>query len=702
MAGWTRPWRTPAARAAVAVVIGIGSVPATTLAVDASGPYVLPGRTLMAATADIDGDGAREVVRVTGDPASLVLESWDFVEGTWTMALTTDLQPFVAPGMLVSDGAVPVALLRVHVSGYERVLIVATGYDHDAGTASCCFTVHEILDPGGGPEIRALPAPEVEAETVVVVDVDGDGTDELVATRVLWSEDGTEGGTSLDLMRRDGDGWTAIGAWRDDAPWWLMPPMEIDGVPGRELVLSGDATEVVRLTWADGLLEARTRLELDGQPGWIQGAVTGALVVMQPDGMALAEWPAGEGLTVTARYESRDYATIGVVGRGRDALFVVQDYDDDGMPADVIRILDAGLEPVGEVAAAPEAVALWDRLNGGDWNSQRSIWPYAGPGDGEWSDGARSYVIGGMEISAGPAGTFEARPTRSLVGQRIGAAGPDDAWVALGDGFFSAGPLAYLPGGIFGVESRLMLAPATLLRQPMDGTLATSVSLDRAIETGRTAETVTLLAAATGAEIVVTVPHGTVAISSDGSAMQDHGERDATVRLALAPPRRPPPDRLASFERELMLVGPVGDVSFHRWEGTFAPEAPDLTAWTRADPLSLEATVAGRTGAGATVTVDGREVIVNRFGAYRATVSAPPWPRTVVVVARDPFGGEQRTTVEVIGLVDYRGLPWMPIAGAVTVLGGAVLFLRTPKRRPLPERPGLDDGRLEDLDGDLI
>ena len=83
-------------------------------------------------------------------------------------------------------------------------------------------------------------------------------------------------------------------------------------------------------------------------------------------------------------------------------------------------------------------------------------------------------------------------------------------------------------------------------------------------------------------------------------------------------------------------------------------------------------------------------------------MDAPPWPRTVVVVARDPFGGEQRATVEVIGLVDYRGLPWVPIAGAATLVGGAVLFLRTPRHRPLAERPGLDDGRLEDLDGDLI
>jgi hypothetical protein len=684
----------------VAAVIGLGSAPVGALAVDGSVPFVLPGRTLVAVTGDIDDDGAREVVRITGEPASMVIEAWGLVDGAWVMTLATDLQPFVAPGTVTIDGAAPVALVRTRVSGDERLLILAAGYDQERGTPSCCFTVHEILDRGAGPEIRALPAPDVEAESVVVVDVDGDGTDELAATRVQWSEDGNAGSTSLNLIRRDGDRLSVIAAWRDDGAWWVMPPVESDGVPGGELILSGETTEVVRLTWADGLLEVRSQLEFDGQPSWITGAVSGALVVMRPDGLALVDWPAGEELTVTARYETRDFAAVGVVGTGRDALFVIQDYDAQGAPADVIRVLDARFEPVGEVRTAPEAVELWERLYRGDWNTQRSIWPYAGPGDGEWSDAARSYVIGGMEISAGPAGTFEARRTRSLVGQRIGAAGADDAWVALGDGFFSAGPVAHLSAGFFGVEPRLTLVPLALLRLPIEGALATSVSFDRAIETGRTDDAVTLLAAPTGAEIVVTVPPGTVALSSRGSATEEHATRDGLVRLSLTPPRRPPPDRLASFETELMLIGPVGDVSFHRWEGAFAPEAPDLTAWTRADPLSLEATVAGRT-TGATVTVDGREVSVNQSGAYRAAVSAPPWPRTVVVVARDPFGGEQRTTVEVIGLVDYRGLPWMPIAGVATVLGGAVLFLRTPRHRPLAERPVLDDGQLEDLDGDL-
>ena len=359
---------------------------------------------------------------------------------------------------------------------------------------------------------------------------------------------------------------------------------------------------------------------------------------------------------------------------------------------------------------SPEAQELWtrlERLYRGGWSSSRSIWPYAGPADGEWIGEGTSFLIGGMLITAGAEGTVEARPSRSLVMQPLGVAGPEDGWVALVDGSFSSGLVAYLSYGWFGAESRLTLAPAAALLEPVERQLLTEVSLEGAIETGRADAASTLLVAPTGGEIVVTVAPDTVIISSDGSTATDHGARDRTIRLQVPAPARLPRDRPAEFEREVMLIGPEGNVAFHRWEGIFAPEAPDLTAWTRADPLSLEATVAGRTATGATVTVDGHEVSVNEFGAYRATVDAPPWPRTVVVVARDPFGGEQRTTVEVIGLVDYRGLPWMPIAGVATVLGGAVLFLRTPRHRPLREGSALDDGRLddgrlEDLDGDLF
>ena len=84
-------------------------------------------------------------------------------------------------------------------------------------------------------------------------------------------------------------------------------------------------------------------------------------------------------------------------------------------------------------------------------------------------------------------------------------------------------------------------------------------------------------------------------------------------------------------------------------------------------------------------------------GAFGTTVDVGPWPRAVIVSARDPLGNEVVELVEVIGLYDYRALPWAAIVGVATLSAGAVLFLRIPRRRS-PDAPEIGDGRLEELD----
>jgi len=130
---------------------------------------------------------------------------------------------------------------------------------------------------------------------------------------------------------------------------------------------------------------------------------------------------------------------------------------------------------------------------------------------------------------------------------------------------------------------------------------------------------------------------------------------------------------------------------------------PEVTASADVELLSLHATVTGRVEGDATVTVDGHEVIPSPgTGRFRVEVDAPAWPREVLVVARDPIGNETVQRLEVIGFVDYRGLPWIPIVGVATVLAGILLFVRTPSLRPEARLLPDGDGRLEEIDGDLV
>ena len=707
MTGWIRPWRTRTARTGVAVALGLGAIPAAALASDPPDAFVLPGATLGAITADIDNDGAHEVVRLTGSAGSMELEVWDVDGGAWVATYSDEVGDLAGPGITVS-GATPLTLLRTRVAGSDRVLAFSTGYDADSGLPTCCFTIHELVGDSGALALVRMDGPQPLAESVVAVDLDGDETDELVVWSVSWGEDGSPEGSTIEVLRREGGAWDSAASWEEEGPWWVAGVVESDGLPGFEVIASGDSDAFTRVAWIDGSLAIeRERLLMGGEPISVAGSVDETLLVSTSRSVGLMRWPRGGEPTAVATYETRGYPLVGLVGRGSDALLVVQEHLDSGAMVPDTRILDMRLEVAGEVPSTPEALALWDLTDrmarSGSWGMSRNIWPYFGPADGDWREAATTFSSGGMLITAGAGGSFEFAPGASLVGQPVGPAGPDGAWVAVTDSYLTSGRVAYLQGGYAFSDARLVLVAREALLSPTERDLVREVAVADGIETGRENGAVTVLAASTGAEIVLDVAPGTIALSWDGSRVADHREvTDGTLRLEVDPPSRPRPGREYSFEHDLILVGPDGSVEVHRWRGTFAPEAPELTAWSNAEPLSLEATVAGRASPGSTVSVDGREVSLNRFGAYRATVGAPPWPRTVVVVARDPFGGEQRATVEIIGLVDYRGLPWVPLAGVATVLGGAVLFLRTPRHRPLAERPTLDDGRLEDLDGDVI
>ena len=102
---------------------------------------------------------------------------------------------------------------------------------------------------------------------------------------------------------------------------------------------------------------------------------------------------------------------------------------------------------------------------------------------------------------------------------------------------------------------------------------------------------------------------------------------------------------------------------------------------------------------GTSITVDGQPVEPAADGRFEVEIPASPWPRDVLVVARDPIGQEVARNIEVVGIVDLRALPWLPIVIAATIGAGIVLFLRTPIPRSDERLVPEGDGRLEEIDG---
>ena len=147
----------------------------------------------------------------------------------------------------------------------------------------------------------------------------------------------------------------------------------------------------------------------------------------------------------------------------------------------------------------------------------------------------------------------------------------------------------------------------------------------------------------------------------------------------------------------LTVATPAGHAYVSRWFLRLFEETPTLNAQATTPLGSAAVTIAGWTVPSAEVEVGGKAVAVDHDGRFSTRVDLPPWPTAVIVVARDPIGNEAELVVTGVGLFDYRGLPWTPIA---LVLLGAVavgLILRVPTTR-LSNRAPAEDGVLEELD----
>ena len=151
--------------------------------------------------------------------------------------------------------------------------------------------------------------------------------------------------------------------------------------------------------------------------------------------------------------------------------------------------------------------------------------------------------------------------------------------------------------------------------------------------------------------------------------------------MDIAPPRSREDDVNQQLEAVVLVMTPGGRGAVQHWTGTFVREPPELSVSASTDEMALSATVSGRAGPYSRVTANGVDLEADPEGRFAASIDAPIWPSQVVVTARDPLGNETTQLIEVVGVVDYRGLPWAAILIAATLVVGGVLFVRTPQRR---------------------
>lgn len=691
------------------VALGV-ALPAPSHGANESLAQVLPGSSPAALVADLDADGVRELVRITVDSGSAEarVEAWEHDGGLWVTVGSAPLrrdsdQEVHQP---VNPGVDPGALLLWRLEGRERVIALTAGADPGSEIGStCCLTIAEVVRDGSGIELRRLPHDGGAPLFVQVLDVDDDGTDELA---LFGSADGDGQVTTIEVLRWNGTAFASgeeaviasvgFAAWAGDS----------DGLAGDELIVGPSETaQLQRYSWVDGVRRVEeTSLDLEDPFGiWIAGVADGALVMALPEEARVVRWPSGEQPQTVASATGFEFPSITVVGSGEDALVITQEgFRLPGSSAPAASVHDLALRPLGVAEVSDAAAHLWRLVERGMQGSEfpsRVLYPYTGPLPGLALDGREGYLAAGQLIQPDGAGGFVSRSIAPLPGVGpAGLLGPDDAWIALSNGYPGAASVAYLYSGVIGPDiGRVSLVPLAEVMDPEAGDVA-GLELRNALVAGTGGDgPIALRAHGDGFQAVVTAPAGSWVVVTVGSVVDELTVGDEPLVVEVAPPPGRDRDEDLGFEASLIVATPGGRALTREWEGTFVREPPPVTAIGSTDLFSLSATITGATGPGGVVTIDGRTVDTGADGSFEASIDAPIWPSRVHVVVSDGLGNEASQVLEVVGLFDYRGLPWVAIVVIVTIAAGVVLFVRTPqRRRAFAGMSEPDEGRLQELD----
>ena len=701
----------PRARRLAVVVIALVALvaPAPADAAD-DGSVVLASDALTSMVADLDGDGDREVValrRHPDDSERLIVDAWGMVDGAWASIGSASLERWDAeesgpqPARFGMEGY---GLLALRDGSRTRAIVATATEDQDDVGGGCCLSLSVVGIGTAGITVSLVGESLGTAESLQVADLEADGTDEVVVSRTL-SYDNVTGVTHVEhsLLRQVADGFELETIQLPaDRSFYLAMVGETDGVPGDDLLfVDQDEGQLARVVDDAGTLRFETSdisVGSPAAPAWPIGAANGLLVLAEDRRVTTVRWPRGAQPEDVAVMASQEFPSLVPLGQGPGARWV--DLGASRRDGLAMRVLDADLRVERRIDATPLTAMLWD-LNNNQRGipSDRYLWEHIGPIPGGLGPDRPALLGYGALLEIAPDGHLEIRPAAHLVGVGVmGVAGSDGAWLAVAGEWYGWGGNAYL--GNMGYEPAYGMVGVVPLSTILAGTVpqALPVELDGVEETATDGRIFTA-----GDAFGVTVSGASgdlVVVNIDRRVEVEEMPEAGTLTLNIDPPGSA--DRNREFDLSILLVGPTGLTRGVSWQAEALRVAPEVTASAAGEAFSLTSTITGQAAPGATLTVDGLPVTASPSGHFRVEVDAPIWPRDVLVVVRDAVGNETVQQLEVIGFVDYRGLPWIPIIAVLTVVSGVVLFLRTPRLRPQSVLMPDGDGRLEEVDGDPI
>lgn len=680
------------ALSAVTLLVSIPTEPGAAVLVE--------GALIQAVAADLDGDGAREVLVLAGGngDGSATLDAWrEREDGAW--ARLPNGLTVVSPAAPATPAALdsPVRLIVRRIDGVDRVTLLRQAGDD----AACCLTVQDVVATDAGLQLRPVAEIGTSVDAAWAIDLDGDGTDEIVATRSLPPLGDVSYPLEAHLYRWSGEAFevtvTELRAGSGDIPFVLG---DTDGRPGDELGLIATLgrPELHRISLGAGgeLVMEDAGVIADDAMAVPVGNGRGIAVLTGAGTLGIHQWPSGSELGEPVAERPLDGGElVGVIAMDGTPRLVAR------QPGTADRLHVLGLPALSPLFGAVTRTAAAAAFLSGP------ISPYVGPLPRGDASGRPAIIYSGRLLSSvsrpGAAGPVAVQPMAGLPGaQPVGLVGSDAESIALYHG--TGGPPLPDPSGgrmdppVAHAGSAVSVAPLDLVLEPeddggvLDPPTGGAVPLDdrRTIAVGSVGFTTTI-EAPPGSRVYVAGTDPSVANAV--FAVPDGG--------SLVVPMPPPSvaTLVPRYRATLAVATPAGRGYLASWDVRVLTAPPPLAATVRTPLGSWAVEVTGTTMPHASVTVDGQPAAVGTDGSFSARVSIPPWPTPIEVGATDPVGNRALIAVSGVGWFDYRELPWIPVAALLLAAVAVVSFLRVPRAAP-PTRHVDDDGALEELDAD--
>ena len=233
------------------------------------------------------------------------------------------------------------------------------------------------------------------------------------------------------------------------------------------------------------------------------------------------------------------------------------------------------------------------------------------------------------------------------------------------------------------------------MQPELDGALLEPPIQDAVLDDGHPARPILITSA--GASARLEAPPGTVIRVSGhpGEPATTTVGPDGMADVVLVPPRQATNDE--SFAVRLLVSTPSGHGYGASWEVRVLRRSPSISAAAPFAPFSFSVPLSGRTSPSASLLVDGRPVRLGADGSFLTNVSAGLIPRSVKLAATDRVGNTTELVVSVVGVLDYRQLPWIPIVVGLTLLSAGLLYLRVPRPSAARGTTNPDEGVLEEI-----